>query len=204
MLLMFYNYLMKEKSLQDLTKEEIGHLFPIEISSYSKDWPHLFEKEKKLITDTLEARMFSRIEHFGSTSVPGLSSKDTIDILMEVDFEEEKNQELINLMKSLSYEFNWQNEGIHPHMIFVKGYNISSPKEQTYHIHAGPKGHPLWDRILFRDYLIKHPETARAYEQLKLKLADEFKHERVAYRIAKTEFVREITEKAKQSRLDFE
>ncbi|HVS94047.1 MAG TPA: GrpB family protein [Mucilaginibacter sp.] len=192
---------MKEKTLPDLTKEEIGCLFPIEISLYNTQWPQLFEKEKKLITDTLQAGMFSRIEHFGSTSVPGLSSKDTIDILMEVDFEEEKNQKLINLMKSLSYEFNWQNEGPRPHMVFVKGYNISSPKEQTYHIHAGPKDHPVWDRILFRDYLIKHPETAREYEQLKLKLAEEFKHERVAYRIVKTEFVNEITEKAKQSAL---
>lgn len=195
---------MKEKTLHDLSKEEIGRLFPIEISSYNTDWPHLFEKEKKLITDTLETGMFSRIEHFGSTAVPGLSSKDTIDILMEVDFEEEKNQKLINLMKGLSYDFNWQNEGPHPHMVFVKGYNILSPKAQTYHIHAGPKDHPLWDRILFRDYLIKHQDTAKAYEQLKQKLANEFKHDRVAYRVAKTEFVMEITGKARQSLLQFE
>jgi len=188
---------MEGKTLQDLTKEEVGLLFPIEISPYSKNWPELFEKEKKLITDTLEPGMFSRIEHFGSTSVPGLSAKDTIDILMEVEFEDTKNQKLIDLMKGLSYEFNWQNEGIHPHMVFVKGYNISNPKDQTYHIHAGPKDNPLWDRILFKDYLIKHPETAKAYEQLKLKLAEDFKHERVAYRIAKTEFVKEVTELAK-------
>jgi len=198
---MLYNYLMKEKTLQDLTKEEIGRLFPIEISSYSNNWPNLFEKEKRLITTTLKGGMFSRIEHFGSTSVPGLSAKDTIDILMEVDFEDEKNRELINLMKSLSYEFNWQNEDSQPHMVFVKGYNVSSPKEQTFHIHAGPKDHPVWDRILFRDYLIDHPETAKEYEQLKLKLAVEFRHERVAYRIAKTEFVKEITDRAKQSLL---
>src|SRR5260221_10802594 len=119
---------MKEKTLRDLTKEEIGRLFPIEISQYSINWPDMFEKEKKLITDTLEPGIFSRIEHFGSTSVPGLSAKDTIDILMEVKFEDAKNQKLIDLMKSLSYDFNWQNEGSHSHMVFVKGYNISSPK----------------------------------------------------------------------------
>ena len=189
---------MKEKTLQDLTKEEIGQLFPIEMSPYSKNWPDLFEKEKNLITDTLEPGLFSRIEHFGSTSVPGLSGKDTIDILMGVDFEETKNQKLIEHMKTLGYEFNWQNEGSHPHMVFVKGYNISSPKDQTYHIHAGPQNHPLWDRLLFRDYLIKNPQTAKEYEQLKLKLSANFKHERVAYRIAKTEFVKEVTDRAKQ------
>ena len=109
MTLKLYHCQMEGKTLQDLTKEEVGLLFPIEISPYSKNWPELFEKEKKLITDTLEPGMFSRIEHFGSTSVPGLSAKDTIDILMEVEFEDTKNQKLIDLMKGLSYEFNWQN-----------------------------------------------------------------------------------------------
>ncbi|MBS1528181.1 MAG: GrpB family protein, partial [Bacteroidetes bacterium] len=139
---------MKAKTLQDLTKEEIGRLFPIEISPYNKNWPDLFEKEKKLIAETLEPGMFFRIEHFGSTSVPGLSAKDTIDILMEVEFDETKNQMLIQQMKTLGYDFNWQNEGNHPHMVFVKGYNITSPKDQTYHVHAGPQHHPLWDRLL--------------------------------------------------------
>ncbi|MGN6639339.1 MAG: GrpB family protein, partial [Mucilaginibacter sp.] len=169
---------MKPKTLHDLTKEEIGCLFPIEICLYNNNWPELYEKEKKLITDILEPDLFSRIEHFGSTSVPGLQAKDTIDIIMEVEFEEMKNQKLIQQMKILGYDFNWQNEGTHSHMVFVKGYNIYSPKDQTYHIHAGPKDHPIWDRILFRDYLIKHPDTARAYEELKLKLANEFKRER--------------------------
>lgn len=37
---------MKEKTLHDLTKEEIGQLFPVEISTYSEKWPYLFEQEK--------------------------------------------------------------------------------------------------------------------------------------------------------------
>jgi len=189
---------MKEKTLQDLTKAEIGQLFPVEISPYSNNWPDLFEKEKRLITDAIEPGLFFRIEHFGSTSVPGLSAKNTIDIIMEVDFEETQNRKLINQMEALGYEFNWQNEGAHTHMVFVKGYNISRPKSQTYHIHAGPQNHPLWDRLLFRDYLIKNPQTAQAYEQLKFKLSKEFKHERVAYRIAKTDFVKDVTDRAKQ------
>jgi GrpB-like predicted nucleotidyltransferase (UPF0157 family) len=191
------SFTMNNKTLKDLTKEEIGQLFPVEISPYTNNWPELFEKEKQLITRILEPEMYNRIEHFGSTSVPGLSAKDTIDILMEVEFDEVKNQKLIDAMKSLGYEFNWQNEGSHPHMVFVKGYNITSPRDQTYHIHAGPKDHPLWDRLLFRDYLINHPEAAKAYEELKFKLAADFKHERVAYRIAKTDFIKEVTRKAK-------
>ncbi|CAM3983225.1 GrpB family protein [Mucilaginibacter galii] len=192
---------MKEKTLHDLTKEEIGQLFPVEISTYSEKWPYLFEQEKILINNALEPGLFSRIEHFGSTSVPGLSAKNIIDILMEVDFDEPQNQKLIDQMKALGYEFYWQSEDSHRHMIFVKGYNISSPEDQIYHIHAGPQNHPIWDRVLFRDYLIAHPQTAQEYVQLKLKLSEIFKHDRVAYRVAKTDFVEAITKRAKQQLL---
>lgn len=141
--------------------------------------------------------MVSRIEHFGSTSVPGLSSKDTIDILMEVQFEEAKNQKLIEFMKILSYDFNWQNEGDNSHMVFLKGYNLSGPKQQTFHIHAGPKNHPIWDRLYFRDYLIQHKGASVEYEELKEDLAEKHRHDRVAYRVAKSEFIKEITDRAK-------
>ncbi len=188
---------MPQKTLQDLTKEEIGQLFPIEISAYDPNWPKLYEKEKQLITASLPPGMITRIEHFGSTSIPGLSAKNTIDILMEVEFEETRNQQLIELMKGLSYDFNWQNEGDHTHMVFVKGYDPSKPGQQTYHIHAGPKTHIVWDRIYFRDYRIAHPETALAYETLKKTLANEFRHDRVGYRVAKSEFVGKVTGIAK-------
>lgn len=117
---------MSDKKLSDLSKSEIGRLFPIVISSYNDNWPNFFEKEKQLILNTLEHSMFSRLEHFGNTSVRGHSAKDTIDILMEVDFEETKSQRLIDQMKGLGYEFNWQNEGSHTYMMFVKGYSIKS------------------------------------------------------------------------------
>jgi GrpB-like predicted nucleotidyltransferase (UPF0157 family) len=74
-------------------------------------------------------------------------------------------------------------------------------RKGIYHIHAGPKEHPVWDRVLFRDYLILHPESAGAYEELKQRLAVEFKHDRVGYRIAKTTFIKDITDRAKAAHL---
>ncbi|MCX2478189.1 GrpB family protein [Pedobacter sp. MC2016-15] len=183
------------KTLSDLTAEEIGQLFPIEISPYDPNWPKLYEEERQLIEKNIPPSLFFRIEHFGSTSVPGLSSKNTIDILMAVEFESTTEHEIIEPMKKIGYDFNWQNEGANTHMVFIKGYDPNNPKQQTYHIHAAPESHSLWNRIHFRDYLIKHPETAKDYEDLKKTLADKHKHERVAYRIAKTEFVKEITDK---------
>jgi GrpB-like predicted nucleotidyltransferase (UPF0157 family) len=187
---------MKKKVLSDLTKEEIGKLFPIEISQYDTNWPNVYKAERERIEKNITATLFSRIEHFGSTSVPGLSSKNTIDILMAVEFDNTQNSELIEQMKNIGYEFNWQNEGGNPHMVFVRGYDPEKPKQQTYHIHAAPQDHILWNRIHFRNYLIAHPEVAKAYEDLKRSLADKYKHERVEYRIAKTEFINEFTKKS--------
>ncbi len=188
---------MEKRTLQDLSKEEIGQLFPIEITTYQNIWPKLYENERDLIVGNVDTGLFSRIEHFGSTSIPGIHAKNTIDMLMEVEFEELSNKKLIEQMAVLGYEFNWQNEGPNAHMIFVKGYHVDSPKTQTYHIHAGPGQHPIWDRLLFRDYLIAHPDVAAAYGALKLRLAEEFRHDRVAYRMAKGDFIGEITGKAK-------
>lgn len=187
---------MKKKVLSDLTKEEIGKLFPIEISQYDTNWPNVYEAERERIETNITPTLFSRIEHFGSTSVPGLSSKNTIDILMAVEFDDAQNHELIEQMKNIGYDFNWQNDGENPHMVFVKGYDPEKPKQQTYHIHAAPQDHILWNRIHFRNNLIAHPQVAKAYEDLKRSLADKYKHERVEYRIAKTEFINEFTKKS--------
>ena len=55
-----------------------------------------------------------------------------------------------------------------------------------------------WDRLLFRDYLIEHPEVARAYEALKFSLASLSPHDRVAYTQGKTEFIVKTTGQAKR------
>ena len=54
-----------------------------------------------------------------------------------------------------------------------------------------------WDRLYFRDYLIERPEIAGEYRDLKLRLAAEHPDDRVAYTMAKTEFIVRVTETAK-------
>jgi hypothetical protein len=54
-----------------------------------------------------------------------------------------------------------------------------------------------WDRLLFRDYLVDHPEVAREYGALKLRLAAAFPRDRAAYTRGKSEFVDRVTARAK-------
>jgi GrpB-like predicted nucleotidyltransferase (UPF0157 family) len=56
---------------------------PIEIREYDEDWPQLYAREEKRIRQILGDRVV-RIEHAGSTSVPGLPAKPIIDIALEV------------------------------------------------------------------------------------------------------------------------
>ena len=55
-----------------------------------------------------------------------------------------------------------------------------------------------WDSLLFRDYLIAHPEVASEYERLKRQLAADHPRDRVAYTHGKSAFVDRITEQAKR------
>ncbi|MEM5775946.1 MAG: GrpB family protein, partial [Anaerolineaceae bacterium] len=69
----------------------------------------------------------------------------------------------------------------------------------TAHLHLFELGSPEWQaHILFRDYLIAHPQAAAQYEQLKQELAARFRTEREKYTDGKAEFIRGVVELAKQ------
>lgn len=63
-----------------------------------------------------------------------------------------------------------------------------------FHIHFHRIGDN--DEILFRDYLIAHPEVAEEYELLKLLLIPKYKNDRDGYTEAKSEFVRRTIKQA--------
>lgn len=186
------------KRVNQMTKEEIALMFPIELKHYDDHWPELFNEEKSLITKTVGNDIILRIEHFGSTSIPGILAKDTIDMLVEVPADANIQEAMTAKMSMIYYDFMWQTDGKAPYMVFVKGYDTSGQKRQTYHVHAAPIQHELWNRLLFRDYLREKKHLAVEYANLKLALAQHFRHDRVGYRIAKTEFIANITAEAKQ------
>lgn len=189
---------MNNKRIEDLTTEELGKLFPIQIVPYDKNWVDIFNSESKLINKTLSDNIALKIEHFGSTAVDGLSAKPTIDILVEIPLLTDNLKEtIIKKMSEAGYHFIWRTDEKVPYMHFVKGYTIEGFKENVFHIHMGDKTHPLWDRIYFRDYLRKNKKIAEEYESLKISLAKKFKYDRESYTNAKSEFVKRITEIAK-------
>ena len=67
------------KDLNELSPEELGRLFLINIVTYKPQWHGIFLVEKAEI-ERIISLLALKIEHFGSTAIPNMASKPTIDI----------------------------------------------------------------------------------------------------------------------------
>lgn len=163
---------------------------PIELVPYNPEWPHQFEQEREWLLPILGPWLAGRIEHIGSTAVPGLAAKPVIDIMAAVRGLEE-SRPAIEAVATLDYQYFPYKP--HQRHWFCK----PSPAFRTHHLHLVPLAALEWTKpIAFRDYLRAHPPIAAEYESLKRKLAQEFRFDREAYTAAKNPFIDAITEKA--------
>jgi GrpB-like predicted nucleotidyltransferase (UPF0157 family) len=182
------------KKLDQMNTEELGRLFPIIISEPNPRWIDLFQAEKLAIENAIGTQNISRIEHFGSTAIPNLKAKPTIDILLEVH-DTVDTAMIIDRLKESGYHFTRKPENPAPHMMFMKGYSAHGFVGQAYHVHVRYRGD--WDEIYFRDYLKANPAIEQEYSDLKVRLSNEFKNNREEYTAQKSDFIKRITEKAK-------
>lgn len=146
--------------------------------------------EKSIDTDNI-----ARISHYGSTAIPGLPAKPTIDVLLEIK-DDTDSEKLISAMQGAGYIYSPQPDNPAPHMMFMKGYTPEGFKGQAYHVHVRYSGD--WDELYFRDYLISHPDAADEYGKLKLELKSRFEFDRDAYTNAKTDFIKKVTRLARK------
>ena len=173
----------------------------VAIVPYDPRWPELFRREKAHLLSCLPAELIRRVEHFGSTAVPGLAAKPVVDLLVEVTDLQATRTRIAPLLESQGYDYFWRptdgDDGPPFYAWFIKRDPGSGAR--THHIHMVEADFgEHWDRLLFRDYLIEHPRVAREYQDLKLHLASAWPHDRVAYTKGKTEFVVRVTEQARR------
>ena len=178
----------------------------IEISPYDSRWPELFDLERRHLRECLPADLLGRIEHFGSTAVPGLSAKPIVDMLVEVTDLGAARERIAPVLESQGYDYFWRptegEDGPPFYAWFIKRDRGTGAR--THHIHmveSGPEFRGHWDRLLFRDYLIGHPDAAREYEALKVRLASATRGDRVAYTRGKSAFIEKTTQEARRGRL---
>ena len=159
----------------------------------------MFEDEAAFLRRKLPQNIIKRIEHFGSTAVPGLSAKPIIDILVEVSSLEETKVQIVPILESEGYEYFWRpafGDDDPPYYAwFIKR---NSEGKRAHHIHMVEADSELWDRIYFRDYLRQFPAEAKRYDELKRKLSEQHSNDRVKYTEEKSGFIMSVTKKAKE------
>jgi len=184
-----------EERIQRVLREEVA------ILPYDAHWPEMFRMEKEHLLSCLPNELIRRIEHFGSTAVPGLGAKPIVDILVGVTDLEAAKVRIAPVLESQGYEYFWRpthgDDGPPFYAWFIK--RDPQTGARTHHIHMVTDDlADQWDRLLFRDYLMEHPDVAREYEKLKIQLATTSSKDRVAYTDGKTDFVVRVTEQAKR------
>jgi GrpB-like predicted nucleotidyltransferase (UPF0157 family) len=163
----------------------------VEVLSHDPRWRHDFEKEKSLITVALGQNLVE-MYHIGSTSIPGIFAKPTIDILLEVNSFEYLETEPSPLAR-IGYEAMGE-FGIPGRQYFRK---TNAQGVRTHHVHAFESGHPgIARHLAFRDYLVAHPAEAQTYSTLKQVLANEYPNDIQSYMDGKDAFIKEIEARA--------
>ena len=170
------------------------------ITRYDAAWPRRFQEEKEHLRSCLPGDLVRRIEHFGSTAVPGLAAKPIVDMLVEVTDLRATRERIAPILEAQGYDYFWRPTRGDDGEPFYAWFIRRDPRTlaRTHHIHMVERDFvEHWDRLLFRDYLIAHPGVAREYEALKIQLAAASPGDRVAYTQGKTAFVERVTEQAK-------
>ncbi|HEX2304400.1 MAG TPA: GrpB family protein [Gaiella sp.] len=163
-------------------------LAPIEIRDYDSDWPRLYEQEEERIRSVLGAKVI-RIEHVGSTSVPGLPAKPLIDIVLEVA-DSADEAAYVPAMESAGYVLRIREPDWFEHRV-LKG------PDTDVNVHVFTAGCEEVDRMLrFRDWLRGHAADRELYAERKRELAVRDWKYTQQYADAKTAVVQEIMARA--------
>ena len=165
----------------------------VRLVPYDSTWPLEFASEAARIERAC-AGLPIKLEHIGSTSIPGLSAKPVIDILAGRPGNV-RGTEYIAALKQIGYEHKGA-YGIPGRNYFRRGV------PRTHHVHLFNWSSDLWqDHVLFRDYLRAHPDVAREYDTLKRELAAMYLQDKEKYTDAKGPFVRSIVRRAREGGL---
>ena len=162
------------------------------IVDYDPDWPQLFAREAVRIRSVVGSRAL-RIEHVGSTAVPGLAAKPIIDLVLVVQNSADEGAYAPTL-ETAGYVLRIREPDWYQHRVF-KG------PDTDINLHVLSAGCPEIDRMLmFRDWLRSNRSDRDLYAHTKLALAAQEWNFVQNYADAKTAVIEEILARARAGR----
>ena len=162
---------------------------PIEVVTYDPQWPELF-RETAVSLHTALGSIAMRIDHIGSTAIPGCAAKPVIDVQISVAAFEPFHA-ILQPMQSLGYRWRADNPDL------TKRYFREAPGARRTHIHVRKRG--SWSQqfaLLFRDYLRRHAADRDLYAAVKQQLSQAYRHDRTGYVEAKSPIIWAIMRRA--------
>ena len=159
----------------------------VSIVPYSKDWPLQFSRLRAEIIGVF-ADESVRVEHIGSTSIPGLVAKPVIDVLLGADTLN-AIEARTHALGRCGYQYISKHEQVLPaRRYFTKAATITPLRV---HLHAVVVGSRIWrEHIAFRDALRADVSLRAQYQTLKIELAHAFSQDKASYTAAKEPFIR--------------
>jgi GrpB-like predicted nucleotidyltransferase (UPF0157 family) len=159
------------------------------IVPYDPLWPEEFLAEAGRIVSACQ-ELEVRVEHIGSTAVPGLSARPVIDIAVGVPPRTIRDP-YIQTLKELGYE--------HRDARVVPGRDsLQRGSPRSHHVHLVSWSSDLWrDYLHFRDYLRKNPAVVSEYGALKRQLSVAHAEERLKYQSQKAPFIQAVLRQAR-------
>ena len=184
------------RSEQEIRAYTVGELKPLSgrilIVDYDPDWPQLFRREAVRIRSVLGSKAL-RIEHAGSTAVPGLAAKPIIDLVLVVQNSADEGA-YAPALETAGYVLRIREPDWYQHRVF-KG------PDTDINLHVLSRGCPEIDRmVMFRDWLRSHPSDRDLYAHTKLALAAQGWKYVQNYADAKTAVIEEILARARAGR----
>jgi GrpB-like predicted nucleotidyltransferase (UPF0157 family) len=162
----------------------------IRIVDHDPQWARRAQQELARVAEAL-GDTAARLEHVGSTSVPGLGAKPIIDMQVSV-VDIERMDDYVGPLEALGYLFA-------PDPAFPDYHYFAKPhaRPRTHHLHVCEHGsHQELRHLAVRDYLRAHPDEAARYERLKRELVREHPQDRLAYVAGKDAFMGELEARA--------
>ena len=157
---------------------------------YNPEYRAFFTSEKKKIAKALGS--MAKIEHVGSTSVPGLGGKGIIDIAVGVP--KSKLVETKKKLEKAGYEF--REKASYPERLFFRIDYPCKNRKRRIHIHLTKFNGQDWKEMIgFRDYLLKHPEAVEQYVKIKKEGVKKALGDGEKYRKHKEKFIQNILKK---------
>jgi GrpB-like predicted nucleotidyltransferase (UPF0157 family) len=163
------------------------------VEKYNPEWPRWFEEIKKFLGENI-AKACIRIEHVGSTSIPGMIAKSIIDLILVI--EPNRFGEIKSLLEERGY-YHRGDLGIKEREVFDLKDEAVKKSVLDHHLYVCPKhSFELMRETAFRDYLKKNKTDVERLSKLKWALAEKFNNDKYPYMDGKAALCKEITEKA--------